>query len=205
MINSFLQDDAWTGGNVDALMFFGPATVDDAANVCDALWSFPRLAGPFRHRTIDPAQQPLVDRPNFTPDRFESLVGVYTHDDGTQSNFVHTTIIDDDGLWVCAGPTVGSLPVNWNVGAYPFEDGRPIEWLPSLFDDLRKITHHVNDSKTLRGTIYGWLTTADCDTLLEAIAGSVPAERWVALDVWDGGSCTYYPPTHLEARMRTDA
>jgi len=197
MTHSFLKKDAWTGGSVDALMFFGPATASDAIAVSNALWSFPRLAGPYRHRHIEPKQQSVVIHPKFSTDGCELLFGVYQNHDDTCSNFVHSTIFDDDGLWVYAGLTVGSFPTGWNIGAYPTEDGLPAPWLKPLYEDLRLVTQHVNHLKDIRGAIYGWLTTVDCDTLLEAIAGTIPTQRWNALDVWRDGKCQHYAPTHL--------
>ena len=204
MARQFTKEDAWTGGDIDALMFFGPATVDDALTVFNALWSFPQLSGPYRSRKVEPDAQSVITQPDCNDYGCEQLIGVYTHHDGTCSNLVHTTILDDDGLWVYAGPTTGSLPASWNIGAYPFEDGRPTTWLQPLYDDLRLITQHVNQSKPMLGAMYGWLTTMDCDILLDAIAGNIPTERWNPIDVWRDGQRQYYPPTHLESPMKID-
>lgn len=182
-------------------MFFGEATINDALVVSKAIWSFQRLSGPYRDRNCDPNRQTVISNPDFTDVGCEELVGVYTNHDGQKSNFVHTTIIDDDGLWVYAGPTIGSLPESWSIGAYPFEDKSPTTWLKPLYDDLHLIVKHVNDSIAIKGATYGWLTSEDCDTLLAALDGTIPIKRWGPFDMWRDGQNEHYPATNLEAPM----
>jgi len=205
MSDSFLQADAWTGGNVDALLYFGRNNTAKAVQVFDALWSFPRLFGPYPDRHRSPADQAVITTPDYTDDGLAQYVGVYTHHDGAQSNFVHTAINDDDGLWVYAGVTVGSLPDAWDVGPYPIDDGRPCNWLKPLLDDLQSLTDHINQSCPIYAATYGWLTVADCDILLQSVAGDIPSERWAGIDIWRGGVRQSYPPTHYEPPMRVDA
>lgn len=201
----FTRPDTWNGGSVETLMYFGPATHEVALAVAKSLWSLPRLLGPYSARDLEPDAQPIVDHPHFDEDYCEQLVGVYTHHDGTQSPFVHTTIIDEDGLWVYAGPTVGGLPAEWGVGAYPFGDDRKLTWLEPLYDDLRLIVQHVAGSANILAAVYGWHTLVDLDTLLGAVAGTIPEERWGPIEVWSEGKRCFYPATHLDAPMRIDA
>lgn len=193
----FTRHDAWNGGSIDTLMFFGDASPEHAINIAEALWSFPKLDGPYRCRNVEPDQQERADYSAFINDGFEQLIGVLTHHDGSRSPLVHTTLMDDNGLWVYVGLTVGGLPASWKIGAYPFDDGFPTSWLEPLVDDLRNISNHVHQYCPIRGALYGWIDAPDWDLLLNAISGKIPKERWHGLSIWQGNECDYFPPTML--------
>jgi hypothetical protein len=201
----FTHPDSWSGGSVDALIYVGAANIDDANEVSRSLWSFPRLKGPYLYRDVEPDQQVPIAVPEMCDNSLQQLDGVYTHHDGSKSDFTHTTIIDDDGLWVYAGPSVGGLPKEWNVGAYPFSDGKPANWLSPLYDDLRAIVKRISQFTPLKAATYGWLTVLDCDRLIEAVAGHIPDDRWGPIDVWRDGHHSYFPATHFDAPIRLDA
>jgi hypothetical protein len=198
----FTNPDSWAGGSIDALMFFGQSPVEKAIAAAKALWSIDRLDGPYRDRTVEPSGQDRCGFDRFTTDGCEQLTGVMTHDDGTTSPFVHTTIFDDDGLWVYAGPPMGGLPDHWNVGAYPVDDGKPTAWLEPLLDSLQSLSHEVHKICPVRAAVYGWLDLAEPDRILEALSGKIPDERWHGLTLWDGDACTYFPPTRTEPPMQ---
>jgi hypothetical protein len=201
MSTLFTKTDAWTGGSIDVLMFFPGAGVEHAIRVGRRLWGFASLDGPYRERTIEPASQPTADFTRFTSEGCEQLLGVMHYADGSCSPFIHTSIIDDDGLWVYAGPSLGGLPQDWGVGAYPFCDGRPITWLAPLYTTLRDLAQHVHSHSPVRVAAFGWLDLAAPDMLLSVLRDGVPPDRWVGLSLWDGDCPAYYAPTHSEAPM----
>jgi hypothetical protein len=193
----FTQPDCWTGGSIDALMFFGDASIPLAGKITGYAWSFPDLDGPYLDRTCEPHQQSCYDLGDFGYDGFQSLCGVMNTSDGHRVPIVQSTIIDEHGLWIYLGSTVGGLPPRWDVGAYPFDDGKPITWLLPLVEQLRALTAYVHQQYPLLAASYGWLTLDDVDILLEVIAGQIPDKRWAGISVWRGNESTYYPSTHL--------
>lgn len=194
----FTRPYAWAGGNVDALMYFGAAGIDEANAISRAVWSYPRLEGPYQHRDIEPDRQVPVAVPQMSIYGHADSDGVFTHHDGSRSAFVHSALIDEDGLWVYAGLTVGGLPEDWDVGAYPFGDSNPNKWLLPLYDSLRALVIHVSQSTPPRAAIYGYCPEASLHVPLEAVEGHVPEERWAPIDVWRDGRHSYFPATHLE-------
>jgi hypothetical protein len=199
----FTLPDAWSGGSIDVLMFFGDSSVEEAVAVGEAIWSVDCLDGPYRDRHIEPSQQARCGYSGFTDDGCEQLVGVLTHPDGLLSSFVHTTVRDDDGLWVYLGPPTGGLPDSWDVGAYPFDDGKPTQWLELLFGTLQRICEHVHSRCPAKGAIIGWDTLADPEALLAALSGNIPAERWAPITIWTHEGRFDYPATHTEPPMQT--
>ena len=199
----FLNPDAWTGGSIDSMMFFGPASVDFAMEVARTLWSFQRLHGPFRDRTTEPENQEKLKDFDFSEDCCENLIGTYLLSGQTLSPFEHTTILDSDGLWVYAGIPVGSLPLSWDVGAYPFDDGKPISWLPPLTEELRELTHFVNARHPILASMYGWIIgDMEIGMIKESLAGRIPTERWHPMEIRKGDRLEYFPMTRMESLFR---
>lgn len=184
-------------------MFFGPATVDFASDVARTIWSFPRLHGPFRDRTTEPEDQEQLKDFDFTEDCCELLFGTYLLSGQTLCPFEHMTLLDSDGLWVYAGIPMGSMPSSWDVGAYPFDDGKPISWLLPLIEDLRELTHFVNSRHPMQAAMYGWICgILEVDVIKESLAGRIPTERWHPMEIRKGDRLEYFPMTRMDAMMR---
>lgn len=198
----FTLPDAWSGGSIDALMYFGPASLGDAIAVGEALWSAECLDGPYRDRYTETSGQSRCGYTGFTEDGCEQLVGVLTHPDGSRTPFIHTTVRDEDGLWIYIGPPVGGLPARWDIGAYPFDDGKPTLWLTQLIATLHGICEHVHARCPSKGAIVGWDTLADPEELLAAINGRIAAERWAPITIWSNEGRFDYPTTHMQPPMQ---
>jgi hypothetical protein len=193
----FTRPYAWAGGSVDALMYFGAAGIDEANAVSRAVWSYPRLEGPYEHHDVEPDQQVPIAVPQIGVDEFGYAIGAYTHHDGSRSAFKHATVIDEDGLWVYTGVTVGGLPEDWDVGGYPAGGGNPKEWLPPLYDSLRALVMHVSQTTPPRAAIYSFCPEESLDVPIEAAEGNIPDDRWCPIDVWRDGQHSYYPMTRF--------
>lgn len=203
MTHCFHSPEVWSGGTIDTLMFFGPRPVSDAIAVAETLWTYSRLQGPFRHRNVDPKLQLRMTAFEFNEEGCEQLIGTYQHSSGIVLPFVHTTIRDEEGLWVYAGIPLGAMPPEWDVGAYPFYDGKPIAWLPPLIEELRMITAFVDSTHNVRAATYGWVDISGTDVIVKAIAGQIPNERWNPIEIWSDHNAEYFPMTVIEAQLRS--
>lgn len=201
MVSPFLNADAWSGGTFDVLLYFGPTSLPRTIDITRRIWSFPQLNGPFRHRNLLPSQQNHVD-PDFSEDGCEQLVGEFKFPDGAISPFVQTTIRDEDGLWVYAGIPMGGFPANWNVGAYPFDDGQPVDWILDLNTLLRNLTNYVRDACPMLAVAYGWFDVSILDTIGDALNGVVRDDRWHELEVATDEGWQIYSITKLEPLFR---
>ena len=199
MTHSFHSPDAWSGGSIDTLMYFGRRSVSESLQIADSLWKFSRLAGPFRQRNVDPQFQTRITSFDFTEDGCETLFGTYRHACGVFSPFAQSTIRDDEGLWVYAGIPMGGMPEEWDVGAYPFDDGKPVTWLPALIEELRKLTAYIDSAHSVRAAVYGWLTVSAIDIIADALVGKISSDRWYPIEVWNDHSVEYFPITRIEA------
>ena len=197
MNRCFTNPNAWGGGTFDALMYFKGRSVSEACRITTTLWAYSRLDGPFRVRHVEPEDQTRIITPDFTDDGCEQLVGRYRHLDESFSPFVHTTIIDPDGLWVYAGIPMGGMPISWDVGAYPFDDGKPMSWLLAFIEQLREMVAYMSAEHDITAATYGWLDVYALDSISDALAGRIPPVRWHAVEVWHGGTSDYYPMTNI--------
>ncbi|MDB5346398.1 MAG: hypothetical protein JWP89_4775 [Schlesneria sp.] len=185
-------------------MGFGTAGRDQVAEITRVLWSYPQLDGPYLDRHREPESQERFDLTDYGQDGFESLLGILKTWDGHEVPFTQSTVVDDDGLWVYAGPPLGGLPVSWDVGAYPFDDGKPADWLLPLVEQLGELSEYVHRRCPMLAATYGWLTVLDVDIVVDAIVGKIPDERWCAIRTWKGSESTYYPRNQPHAPLRFD-
>lgn len=193
----FTRPGSWAGGNIDALMYYGTAGIDEANAVSRAVWSYPLLEGPYEPHDVEPDQQTPIAIQQIGVDEYGYAIGVYTHHDGTRSAFKHATVIDEDGLWVYMGVTVGGLPEDWDVDWYPAGDANPNKWLLPLYDSLRALVMHDAQSTPPLAAIYGHCPEASLHVPIEAAAGKIPDDRWCPIDVWRDGQHSYHPITRL--------
>ncbi len=195
MTHCFHSPDAWSGGSIDTLMFCGPRPVPEAMQIADSMWKYSRLTGPFRQRNVDPQFQTRITSFDFTEDGCESLIGTYKHACGASSPFAQSTIRDDEGRWVHAGIPMGGMPEDWDVGAYPFDDGKPVTWLPPLIDEMRTITAYIDSAHGVRAAVYGSLDVPATDIIADALAGKIPSDRRYPVEIWNNHSVEYFPVT----------
>ena len=182
MPTPFQNPDAWSGGTFDALMYFGPTTLEQTIEIARHIWRYPQINGPYRERHVLPSQQGKAAI-NFTEDGCEQLVGEYRHQDDSISSFVHTTIRGDDGLWVYAGVPMGGFSNNWDVGAYPFDDGKSLDWIVEFTNELQRFTRFVQDEHPVRDVAYGWFDVSILDTIEDAMNGTIHDDRWHHLEL----------------------
>jgi hypothetical protein len=178
----FTNQESWSGGTFDALMYFGIQKVDLAIDITKAIWGAGNLIGPFNRHDSEPGDLAVIQDYAFSEESCEQLYGLITLAGGESACLVQTTLSDSDGLWVYFGPTVGSLPSTWNIGGFPFDDGSPVEWMPSLVEQLRKFVSHVSDVAPIQSAIYGWLDSGDLDTAIDAARGVLPEKRYVSIE-----------------------
>jgi hypothetical protein len=197
MNDIFLNPDSWAGGTFDALMFFGLTGHDRTTDIANWMWTYDRLNGPYQQMNIPMSQQSKVV-PNFTDDCCDRLVGVYRHRDGLCSPFVHTTILDDAGLWIYAGIPMGGFPEDWDIGAYPFNDGKPTDWMLPFINDLRLLTAYVRQRFPILIASYGCLDATICDIFEDALKGKIGNDRWYPIELQTEIGLQYYPISKLE-------
>ena len=92
--------------------------------------------------------------------------------------------------------------MSWEVGAYPFDDDVPLDWLLPLIDQLRDITAFVNSTHRVLVAVYGWLDVPALDIVTDALAGRIDSIRWHPIEVRDGSAMRYYPMTRIEPLFR---
>ena len=197
MTHPFQNPDSWSGGTFDALMYFGPASITETLRISETIWRYARLNGPYRERHLLPSQQEKVT-PDYTDDGCEQLVGEFHHQNNAVSPFVHTTIRDDDGLWIYCGIPMAGFPPDLDVGAYPFDDGKPVEWVIDFTNQLQTFTDYVRIHHSMLAAAFGWFDISILDTLDDAMNGKIHDDRWHQIELATENGWQVYPITKLE-------
>lgn len=121
------------------------------------------------------------------------------------SPFVHTTIRGDEGLWIYAGIPMGGFPESWDIGAYPFDDGKPVDWILRFTDDLRMLTSFVREQFPMLAASYGWFDVSILDAIDDALNGRIQDDRWHPIEIQTQAGWRVFPITKLEPLFRKTA
>jgi hypothetical protein len=96
---------------------------------------------------------------------------------------------------------MGGLNVIYDVGAYPFDDGKEPVWAEQLSQYLRELAEKLFLDVPFDGAIIGWLTAVEVDEILNAINSGVPKERWFWYLINNNGKLDWYPQNMKEPLM----
>jgi hypothetical protein len=164
----FTAPDAWTGGEFELLLLFGPTSLDEQEAAVSAVWAWAALEGPFESQTVEPSASKLV-----APKALDSQYGIATLPNGRGLvPFACYSLEDSNGFWIYAGSPMGSLAARCGMDAFPFTSAvKPqLELTTWLFE----LAQHVHAIANCRGGAIGWLTMAEVD---ELALGKIPEER----------------------------
>ena len=189
----FTANEAWSTGNYELALEFGPRSDDRLRAALEALWSHPDLDGCYLDRDCEPADQPRKQ-----PD-LESghLLGVARLPHGSRvacGSWLRREL-GDNSDWLDFYLPVGSL---WTAyGRFPFAtriDLPEDPWLLEVDDWLAKVGLWIARSASFRlgligNEVCGWEHAADFT------AQGIPAKRFISYLWPSGGSLVYHQRT----------
>ena len=187
----FTRPETWTGGSYELGLEYGPLESVQVRGVLTRLWSHPSLCGCYLDHTREPGDQPRVSPAEADPDHV--LRGIATLPNGAVSSCDSSVLVWEDSTWVYFGTPVGALGYAYPVGAYPFDDGRPLDWRTPLDAWLLDVAASVFEEHPFRLGLVGWLDPVETSAAEVADAG-VPDRRWEGYVVPVGGRLTWHPP-----------
>jgi hypothetical protein len=196
-MHPFLYEQTWSGGSFEILFYLGEK---DAILLLEKLWSKMGFDGPYSDNKILPTNQEKLK----TISNIEggNLYGTSIIENKTVA--CATTTIkdeDEDGVWIYFGFPLGGLNEVYDVGAYPFEDGKNHVWTEQLAQYLREMAENLFRDVPFDGAIIGWLTAVEVDEVLQAVRSGVPEERWFWYLINDNGKLGWYPQNKQEPLM----
>ena len=188
----FTGDDPWSGGFFELALQFERLTPGLQLRAQGALWGHQSLQGAYLHRNIDPSAQPRVDP--------SSAAGSY-YGVATTPNGIHLACASfwlgagNEGAWLSLALPMNSLGRAYPVGAFPFNDGLPLDWREPVMQWLRQVASTVHNVVPIDFGLVGW-EPADSRLTASGIRKSgVPSARYEGLLIPEGPQLSWHPPT----------
>lgn len=194
-MHPFQNEQTWTGGSFEILFYLEEKY---GIQLLEKLWFTMGFDGPYIDNRVAPNQQEKLT--TFRNLEAGNLYGTALID---KKNIAcsTTTIKDEDGLWVYFGFPLGGLNEMYDVGAYPFDDGKHPVWAEHLSQYLKEIAERIFLDVPFDGAIIGWLTTFEVDELVDVVKSGVPEERWFWYLINNNGKLDWYPQNKQEPWM----
>ncbi len=190
----FALPDTWNGGYFELMLELGGLADEQARQAVITLWQHPTLEGCYLERDVEPAQQQRLT-PDTANTPWGSLYGIATLPNGKQVACWQWCMGEEEITDVlCLGVPMGGLAQAYPVGAYPFDDGLPVDWREELSTWLRDIGETIYATVPFRLGVIGWEAGGNYSSEMLSAAG-IPEERWDGLLWPQGQSVLWYPPT----------
>lgn len=194
-MHPFQNEETWTGGSFEVLFYLGEKS---EIHFLEKLWFGLGFDGPYIDGEIIPAQQRKLN--TLKSVSTGKLYGTAIINEKIVA-CSSTTIKDEDGVWIYFGFPMGGLDVIYDVGAYPFDDGKEPVWAEQLSQYLRELAEKLFLEVPFDGAIIGWLTAIEVDEILNAVNLGVPKERWFWYLINNNGKLDWYPQNMNEPLM----
>lgn len=194
-MHPFQNEQTWTGGSFEILFSLGEK---NEIHLLEKLWFEMGFDGPYIDNKVIPTKQEKLN--SLVNIESGNLYGTALIENKTVACST-TTIKDEDGVWIYFGFPLGGLNEIYDVGAYPFEDGKNPVWTEQLAQYLREMAEKLFRDVPFDGAIIGWLTAVEVDEILDAIRSAVPEERWFWYLINGNGVLCWYPQSTNEPLM----
>ncbi|MBC8135509.1 MAG: hypothetical protein H8F28_06450 [Fibrella sp.] len=198
----FTAAHTWNGGFYELAIELGLHSDERLRKALQTIWQCDGLDGCYVARDVEPSQQSRL-----SPSLDTSALGVATLPDGEQVACGTFIVREDNGNgpdWIGFYLPMGALGSVYDVGAFPFVDGKSSRvWREPLDDWLRQIAAAVFVVVPFSLALIGHEVSGTAYADKIRITG-VPDERWVGLLWGDAGELIWYPPTRHEGDYTVD-
>jgi len=186
---------AWHGADFELSIEFANHSNTRLQKALVTLWSHPTLDGCYKRRKIDPWKQPRLDPADSDNLQKGELLGVATLPNGRQAACRSNVVIGNEEVadLLYFGVPMASLGYSYPVGAYPIDDGAPLDWRESINEWLRDIGEVIYANVKYRLGLVGH----DVGGLLEADefeVDGIPDQRWEGYLWPEGEELMWFPP-----------
>ena len=184
-----LLPEAWQGGYYELAIEYKPAHTQRLKSALISVWRSRCLAGPWSSRqcvATEPSELALEDVNSLNIDDVHALYGVSALPNGHRCLCATTLVREPSGSdWLYFGFPLGSLGQVFPVGAFPFDDGTPLDWRLSVDLILRGLAAQVFQGARFQLALVGWTDGEELSAASITRTG-VPQRRWCGLLLPDG-------------------
>lgn len=191
----FTRPEAWFGGAYELMVHLGSQSDEVRLTTLRTMWTAPGVYGCFLDRDREPADQERVAPSQLTLSHAEGRVhGVATFPDGrTTTCYSLGPLGDGADHWLYFGLPLGSLAQLYPIGAYPLDDGTPLDWRIHVDEWLCRVARALWQTCPFRIATTGASSAGAPDARSFERTG-VPAERWEGYLIPRGADLQWHPP-----------
>ncbi len=190
----FTLPDNWTGGFYELAVVLEDPSQDNLQKALKVLWTHPALDGCYKENTKEPSHQERLD-PNISQLPVEGHVYGVAHLPNSVKVACESTIIayiDNGSTWLYFGIPMEALGHAYPVGAFPFEDGTPLDWRVEVDAWFLGIGEKLFREGCFQiGTIGFELPEEDAEAFRK---NGIPEQRWEGYLWQEGDQLKWYPP-----------
>ena len=192
----FTNEHTWSGGFYELAIELGLRSEARLEAAINAIWQDARLEGCYTRRDLEPAEQPRVEPTLEMREKYAHLLGVATLPGGGRAACGTFIIRQEDGIdWLGFYIPMGALSTIYDVGAFPFNDGKASQhWREHLDAWLAEIAQTVFAAAPFDLAIIGDEASGDVSAAEFAVSG-VPESRWHGYLWREDKKLIWYPPT----------
>ena len=192
----FTQEDTWKGGFYELAIELGPRSNARLEAALAALWQNPRLRGCYALRGLEPTNQLRLEPSLTLLERYGHLLGVTTLPNAMLAACGVVAVRENTGTdWLDFYIPMGALTMAYDVGAFPFDDGKNSQvWREPLDNWLVTLAHDVFTAVPFALALVGHEVSGQT-CAAEITTLGIAAERWEGYLWQEAGTLLWYPPT----------
>jgi hypothetical protein len=197
------EEDIWAGGFYELAIELGPRSDTYLEAALLTLWQNARLEGCYLRRDFEPADQQRLQPSLASLEQYGHLLGVATLPNESKVACGVVAIREDSGIdWLDFYLPVGALATAYDVGAFPYDDGKDSQWWREPLDGwLVELAQAVFVAAPFSLALVGHEVSGHAYAATIAIDG-LPAERWDGYLWQEAGNLHWYPPTIYSASFK---
>jgi hypothetical protein len=194
------EEDIWAGGFYELAIELGPRSDTRLESAPLTLWQNVRLEGCYLRRDFEPANQQRLQPSLSLLERYGHLLGVATLPNKSQVTCGVVAIREDSGIdWLDFYLPMGALATAYDVGAFPFDDGKDSQWWREPLDGwLVELAQAVFAAAPFSLALVGHEVSGHAYAADLSLNG-IPAERWDGYLWQETANLLWYPPTIYNA------
>lgn len=192
----FTDEHTWSGGFYELAIELGLRSVERLDAAMNAVWQNARLEGCYTRRDLEPAEQQRVKPTLEIREQYYHLLGIATLPGGSKVACGTFVVQQEDGIdWLGFYIPMGALPTIYEVGAFPFDDGKASQyWREPLDDWLVELAQAVFAVVPFALAAIGDDASGSISATEFAVSG-VPESRWHGYLWRQAAKLVWYPPT----------
>lgn len=194
------KGDTWNGGYYELAIELGPRSEARLEKALLALWGNAGLDGCYVRRDLEPVDQQRAQPSLPLLKRYGHLLGVATLPGGGKVACGVCAVREEGSIdWLDLYLPMGTLSTVYDVGAFPFDDGKDSQmWREPLDRCLVELAQSVYAVTPFELALIGHEVSGRIYAAEIAVSG-IPTERWDGYLWKEQGMLVWYPPTIYNA------